>query len=636
MTVNDSGARGDWERRIGERSRAEAASEVRLDAPGGVVVEGGVQQVTVWWTVVPGAVGYVVARGDDRAGPFETVRRQEADVIAVPTAPFLDTSTTVGKTAWYQVAALPSLDAAPGEWSSAVPGSPLAAGAGRVDVTVDAAQRNGSIERVWRMVGLEHLGEMRLRDDGFGHDVRAEIIDALRIGRRELGTETVRAHHIFDDELGVYREEGGKPVYDFSMVDTFVETLLSIGLRPVIELSFMPAALASDSSATVFQYRAIVSPPRDYGRWGELCGALAEHFVERFGVAEVRQWAFEVWNEPNLEVFWTGTQEDYFHLYDEAARAVKAVDPELAVGGPATAAGEWLEAFAAHVVRERVPVDFISSHTYGNVPIDPRPMLRRAGLGQVPVLWTEWGVAPTHFAPIHDSAFGAPFILRGMKSAQGRLDALAYWVLSDHFEELGRPQRLSANGFGLLTVGNLRKPRFWALKLAAELGPVALTADLTGDGAGSLVEAWAAETEDGQADVVVWNCSQDPGQWAGVPALARTVRVVVEGLSATSYHAEVAYIDAERSNVLAQLPAETVWPGPSEWERLRAGDRLCVEDLGELSPEGGRLEVERIVPMPGVLRLRLSRASPGGGSRVATAQHPGAKLSDCRHRAGSE
>lgn len=636
MSANGSDARADWERRIGERSRAEATSEVRLEAPGGVAVVGGAQQVTVWWAATPGAVGYLVARGDDRTGPFEIVRRDEADVLAVPAAPFLDTSATAGKTGWYTVAALPSLDAAPGEWSSAVPGSPLAEGAGRVDVTVDAAQPDGPIERVWRMVGAEHLGEMRLREDGFGHDVRREIIEALHIGRRELGIEMVRAHHIFDDDLGVYREEAGKPVYDFSRVDALLDTLLSIGVRPVIELSFMPSALASDPQATVFQYRAIVSPPRDYGRWGELCGALAEHLIARFGAAEVRHWAFEVWNEPNLEVFWTGTQEDYFRLYDEAARAVKAVDPELAVGGPATAAGEWLEAFAAHVVQERAPVDFVSSHTYGNVPIDPRPMLRRAGLGQVQVLWTEWGVAPTHSAPIHDSAFGAPFILRGMKSAQGRLDALAYWVLSDHFEELGRPERLVANGFGLLTVGNLRKPRFWALKLAAELGPVALTTDLTGDGAGSLVEAWAAETEDGQVDIVVWNCSQDPGQWAGVPALARAVRVVVGGLSATGYHAEVAYIDAERSNVFAKLSSETVWPGPSEWERLRASDRLCVEDLGELSPEAGRVEVERLVPMPGVIRLRLSPVPAGGGSRTATAQHPGAKLSDCRRRAGGE
>src|SRR5690606_13844824 len=142
----------------------------------------------------------------------------------------------------------------------------------------------------------------------------------------------------------------------------------------------------------------------------------------------------------------------------------------LLVGGPATAASEWIEDLCAYCAETGTPLDFVSTHTYGNAPVSVWPSLRRHGLDHVQVWWTEWGVGHTHFHPIHDTAYGAPFILRGYKSAQGRVDALAYWVISDHFEELGRPPRLLHGGFGLLTVGNLRKPRWWAVAMAEGLG----------------------------------------------------------------------------------------------------------------------------------------------------------------------
>ncbi len=111
-----------------------------------------------------------------------------------------------------------------------------------------------------------------------------------------------------------------------------------------------------------------------------------------------------------------------------------------------------------------------------------RPALRRHDRDGIPVWWTEWGVGSTHYGPVHDGPIGAPFVLSGFLDAQQRLDALAYWVISDHFEELGRPPRLFHNGFGLLTVGNLRKPRYWAAHLAEQLGDHVLAATLDGDG----------------------------------------------------------------------------------------------------------------------------------------------------------
>ena len=117
---------------------------------------------------------------------------------------------------------------------------------------------------------------------------------------------------------------------------------------------------------------------------------------------------------------------------------------------------------------------------------------------------------------------GAPFVLSGYHAVQGRLDALAYWVISDHFEELGRPPALFHNGFGLLTVGNLRKPRYWAVHLAATQGDQVLACTLDGDGAGVLVQAWATRHEDGTIDVLLWNGTVNSEVMDGDARLATT------------------------------------------------------------------------------------------------------------------
>ena len=292
----------------------------------------------------------------------------------------------------------------------------------------------------------------------------------------------------------------------------------------------MPAAIARDPEETVFEYRGIISPPRDWSEWYEVVRALTAHLVERYGVDEVATWGFEVWNEPNLEVFWTGTQHDYLRLYDESARAVKSVHPSLRVGGPSTAAAEWVEALAAHADATGAPLDFVTSHTYGNLPLDTNGSIDRHGFTGIPTWWTEWGVGSTHYGPIHDGVIGAPFALSGFHEVQGRMEALSYWVISDHFEELGRPPRLFHNGFGLLTVGNLRKPRYWAVHLAAHQGDDVLATELAGDGAQVLVRTWATKHDDGTVDVLVWNGTINGALMDGDPRLDREVEITVDGL----------------------------------------------------------------------------------------------------------
>ena len=158
---------------------------------------------------------------------------------------------------------------------------------------------------------------------------------------------------------------------------------------------------------------------------------------------------------------------------------------------------QWL----GHIGDSQAPADFVSTHTYGAPPLDLRPLLARRGRADMRIWWTEWGATPTHFNRVGDEAFAAAFLLRGMRSAAGRIDALSHWVASDHFEELGRPSALLHGGFGLLFVGNLRKPRFWALQLLERLGDDELAVGVDGDGAGGMVEAWAARGADGTVGV---------------------------------------------------------------------------------------------------------------------------------------
>jgi xylan 1,4-beta-xylosidase len=613
---SDTGARADFEQRIYQRQGdgdGDGSAVLNLPAPARLAAEPGVGHVRLDWDLVPGAAGYVIERTGPDGAPA-ILRHGGSDVPAVAGPPFADTGIADGTDYSYRIAAVTVPEHPPATWSAPAVGRTAEGAPGPVRITVDASTVTGRLDRVWRMTGSERLSQLRLdqgagggQETGTGASIAAEFAAALQLASGDLGASLVRAHAILHDDNAVAtRAADGGLSFDFSRVDAIYDQVLELGLRPVVELSFMPAALARDPDLTVFTYRGIISPPADWGEWRELVMALARHLVQRYGIDEVARWAFEVWNEPNLVVFWPGTQQEYLRLYDESARAVKAVDPRLRVGGPATAAGEWIEVLAAHAASDRVPLDFVSTHTYGNLPLDPRPSLRRHGLDAVPAWWTEWGAGSTHFGPVHDSVLGAPFVLSGFASAQGRLDAVAYWVVSDHFEELGRPPRLFHNGFGLLTVGNLRKPRYWAVHLAAHLGDEVLAAKAAGDGAGTLVQAWATRHADGTIDVLAWNGTINAELMDGDPRLDRSVEVTITGLGAAAYQARLARVDQHHSNVVAHCPPEVTWPDEALWARLREADRLHTQPLPDVTPDNGTAQFHIDLPMPGIARIRLS------------------------------
>ncbi|GAA0497449.1 hypothetical protein Ade02nite_54250 [Paractinoplanes deccanensis] len=634
MTIEDQ-ARASWAALMGAGGAQDRTPGVpqraALPAVTGVTAATGHGHVTVDWTPVPGAIGYAVHRAASPAGPFEVVDHGGGDVLAVPHGPYADT--TDGRGGWYAVAALQTVTAigplsepVPAPPSAALPASPPAASSpaassgavsppaassgavssgailpgaasppgvsGDPGVTVAVGAQPRPLHRIWQaMVGSEHLSHLLSTDETGGRPIGAELREALRRVRDEIGVRTVRAHHILGDDVGVYRETGGEPVHDFTRVDQIYDTVRELGMTPVVEFGYMPRDLARDPGRTVFTYRGVISPPRDWDRWAGLIRAFTAHVVDRYGLDDVRDhWWFEVWNEPNLSVFWSGTPAEYWQLYETTARAVKDVHPALRVGGPATAAAGWVE----DQTGVEAPVDFLSTHVYGTIPLDLRPLA-----GDRPVLWTEWGVTATHGSDINDTVFAAAFLLKGMHSAAGRLHALAPWVASDHFEELGRPPRLFHGGFGLLTVGNLAKPKFWALALAERLGPHELPVALTGDGAGSLVEAWASRHPDGSLAILLWNSTLDHTKAHGAPELARTVRLTLD--LAIPHRLRTWRVDHTHGNITTHFAGE--WPTPAQWHTLQQADHLPESEPSRRIPPGADVVLD--LPNPGIAFLTL-------------------------------
>jgi xylan 1,4-beta-xylosidase len=591
-------ARTDWDARIAVRSDEDREFAFPdLDPPKEVTAVGGLGQVTIDWSPVDGAVGYLILRGTGERGPLEPVDHHSGDVLSVPAPPYVDTTITPGTPYRYAVASVPEVTVS-GRPSHTVGAVPLVADGTVpvVEVRVDTVAEGTELQRPWvPMIGSERLSQLLCTDRTGGHEIGFELEQALRRMHDEIGVRTVRAHAIFHDDTHVIGSAG----YDFSVVDTIYDKVLSIGLRPVVELGFMPRELASDPSKTVFAYGAIISPPTSYDAWYDLVRALVQHLVERYGLDEVLTWDFEVWNEANLEVFWSGTKAEWLHLYDASVAAVKSVDTRFAVGGPSSAAAGWVDDLLAHAAATGSAVDFVSTHTYGSPPLDVRASLERHGFGDARILWTEWGVTPTHFNPINDSLFSGVFLLRGMRSAAGRVDALAYWVASDHFEELGRPPKLLHGGFGLQTVGGLAKPRYHAMTLLSRLGPVELPVSVTGDGGGSLVEAWASRDRDRIA-VLLWNLTLDQTKAAGAPELSRTVHVELPGVD-PSWQVTATTLAIGVGDVATAAAGLGDWPDDTELTELAERSRMVSTSL-ELR-DGA---VELTLPMPSAVLLEVA------------------------------
>jgi len=325
--------------------------------------------------------------------------------------------------------------------------------------------------------------------------LRADWRRQLELVQKEIGFKYLRLHGLLHDDMGVYKEDAqGRPQYNFQYVDELYDYLLSVGLKPFVELAFMPEQLASGKQ-TIFWWKGNVTPPKSYEKWGALIRALVTHFEQRYGHDEVKTWYFEVWNEADIAPFWSADLAEYLKLYRVSAEAVKSVSKDFRVGGPASAiAFKFEEELVKFCVAEKVPLDFVSTHSYGvkegyvdetgtkgtvldddrtavrSRMLKSRELIRRSPLPNLELHFTEWSSAYTPTDPIHDQYHQAPFILDKIHGAQESLDSMAYWVFTDIFEENGPRFTPFHGGFGLLNYQGIKKPAYFAFEFLARLG----------------------------------------------------------------------------------------------------------------------------------------------------------------------
>jgi len=356
-----------------------------------------------------------------------------------------------------------------------------------------------------------------------GEGMRQDWRQQLNELQSEIGFEYIRFHGIFHEDMMVYSErEDGTPVYNWQYIDNLFDYLLGRNIRPLLELGFMPYALASGKD-TVFWWKGNVTPPRDYNKWGELICELVRHCINRYGINEILMWYFEVWNEPDqIRSFWYGTREEYFKLYEYTVNAIKSVDSRLKVGGPATAASHgkkapWLVEFLEFCEDKKLPVDFISTHPYPSLwPLDDkgncvmayrevdstyndlveiRKTLENSAYRNAEIHLTEWNSSPSPRDMVHDTAFMAPFIIKNNLQCIGLADSLGFWAFTDIFEEGGAGESIFHGGFGLINVQGLKKPAYYGYWFLSKLGNEKLASG----------ENYFITRGSGKIQVLMWN-----------------------------------------------------------------------------------------------------------------------------------
>jgi xylan 1,4-beta-xylosidase len=419
------------------------------------------------------------------------------------------------------------------------------------EITVDASAPSHPFPHFWEEMFGSGRAILSLRES-YRND--------LRETRRITGFEYVRFHAIFHDEAGFYDEDkDGKPVYNFSYVDQIHDGLLENHVRPFIELSFMPKKLTSDPNALhAFWYKQNVAPPKDWGKWEQLVEAFTRHLVERYGVDEVAKWYFEVWNEPNLD-FWAGNPKEstYYELYDRAARAIKRVSPRLRVGGPATAQAAWVDRFLAHCKEKNVPVDFASTHVYGNDRAEdvfgtheniPRTQMVCRAVKKVhdqiaaspypntPLIWSEFNASYMNEPAVTDTAFMGPWMADTIRQCDGLTQMMSYWTFSDVFEEQGVVKTPFYGGFGLLAEGSIPKAAYNDFALLHRLGDTRLEVNSE--------TALVTRRKDGSLAVAAWNLFLP--EETGSP---RTITFHFKGLG-NALSARITVVDGEHGSPL--------------------------------------------------------------------------------------
>ena len=374
---------------------------------------------------------------------------------------------------------------------------------------------------------LDHFWSVGTCAGRANEGLRTAWVEQLQQAVQAGGFRYLRMHGLFDDDMCVYFERpNGTAVYSWQYIDEVYDRMLSLGVRPFVELSFFPKGIAADGSKQQMWYGNRVTPDRSrYPKWHDLVKAFCQHVVDRYGLDEVSQWYFEVWNEPNLDFgFFDGTKSDYFELYKTTAAAVKSVSERLRVGGPATSnfiadqrhdgertdnsrsvfypqetinkqqwKGVWIEEFLNYCAQEQLPVDFISCHAYPtDYALDPvskkgkdairyvhslrddlqwlRSTIAQSAFPQAELHITEWSTSPNSRDRMHDMLPPAAYIVKASLECQHLANSVMYWTFTDIFEEKGGGEEIFHGGFGMINLQGIVKPSFHAYRMLHQLG----------------------------------------------------------------------------------------------------------------------------------------------------------------------
>jgi len=471
-------------------------------------------------------------------------------------------------------------------------------------VTIDANAPSHPLPHYWEQMFGSGRAILTLRESW-----RRDARDVKQI----TGFQYVRFHAILQDDLGVYDEDKqGNPIYNFSYVDQVYDGLLALGIKPFVELSFMPKKLASSQTPFAFWDQPIVSPPRDYSKWDALITAFCNHLIERYGIDEVASWYFEVWNEPNID-FWAGNpkQETYFELYDHTAQAVKAANTRLRVGGPSTAQAAWVDTMIAHAVTRNIPLDFVSTHVYGNdtsqdvfktderIPRDQmvcravkkvHDQIKASQRPNMPLIWSEFNAAYDNDVRVTDTIYMGPFMANTISQCDGLVNIMSYWSVSDVFDEQGVVKQPFYGGFGLIAAGGIPKPAFFAFELLHYLGDQRI--------ANSSSDVLVTKAKDGALVLAAWNLV-NPGD-TGSP---RTMQLEFKNVSPTA-EVSIARVDEQHGNspALYQKMGSPPYPTQAQAQELRNESGLRSPEIQHLS--NGKLTLQLPVNGLAVIQVR--------------------------------
>ncbi len=338
----------------------------------------------------------------------------------------------------------------------------------------------------------------------------SEVQEMLRTVQNKIHFKYVKFHGILSDEMMVYMEkEDGTPAYSFAMIDKVLDFLLSINLRPLVQLSFMPQALASDPSKLIYMWNFNTSPPKDIKKWTDLVTAVIQHTIRRYGLDEVKKWLFCVWNEPDGSVDSFGWKEpnEFYNFYKETYLAVKAIDPGLMFGTPSLllqpdSDQKWTTNFFEYSTQHNCIADFLNIHYYDNsfpnyensldafnfnnivkpspLNVDPFALTKfinqlkihnkKYRIANMPIYLTEWNLTVSHRDLINDTCFKSCYLMKNLLENYDRLQSFGYWCLTDFIEELQLPNELYHGGLGMFTYNGIPKAHYNTFKFLTHLG----------------------------------------------------------------------------------------------------------------------------------------------------------------------